>query len=185
MVLLHAPAGELGTAAPDFSLQGVDGKSHSLQDYAQSSVLVVMFICNHCPYVKAIENRLIKLSKAFTVKDVVFVGINSNDQVRYPADSFKNMKIRAEEKQYPFEYLADESQSVAKAFGAVCTPDIFVFNKDRKLCYRGRLDDSPRNHAAVKSEDLKKAILAILTEKPVAEPQHASMGCSMKWKEGQ
>jgi peroxiredoxin len=184
MVLLHTPAGELGTDASDFSLIGVDGERHSLQDYKNSTVLVVMFICNHCPYVQAIEARLIKLVTEFAVEDVVFVGINSNDQLRYPDDSFANMKIRATEKQYPFNYLADETQTTAKAYGAVCTPDIYVFNKERKLTYRGRLDDSPRNPSAVKSEDLKSAILATLAEKPVAEPQHASMGCSIKWKDG-
>jgi peroxiredoxin len=181
MVLLHTPAGELGAKAPDFSLMGVDGKRHSLQDYEKSSVLVVMFICNHCPYVQAIESRLIHLANEMLEKNVTFIGINSNDQVRYPDDDFEHMKIRAKEKQYPFDYLTDDTQSVAKAYGAVCTPDIYVFNKARELCYRGRLDDSPRNRAAVKSEDLKKAIEAVLDDKPVSAPQHASMGCSIKW----
>ncbi|MBF0359292.1 MAG: thioredoxin family protein [Magnetococcales bacterium] len=183
MVLLHTPAGEIGAAAPDFSLMGVDGKKHSLSDYENSSVLVVMFICNHCPYVQAIESRLIALANKFSVKDVVFVGINSNDQERYPDDSLENMKIRSSEKLYPFDYLVDDSQLVAKAYGAVCTPDIYVFDRDRKLTYRGRLDDSPRNPAAVTNEDLKAAIEATLDKKPIPSPQHASMGCSIKWKE--
>jgi peroxiredoxin len=181
MVLLHTPVGELGAVASDFSLMGVDDKQHSLADYKTSKVLVVMFICNHCPYVQAIENRLIKLANEFTVTDVAFVGINSNDPVRYSEDNLENMKIRASDKNYPFAYLVDEDQSVAKAYGAVCTPDIFVFNEDRALTYRGRLDDSPRNPSAVKSEDLKKAIVATLAGKPVPSPQHSSMGCSIKW----
>ncbi len=185
MVLLHTPPGELGTQAPDFSLIGVDGKYHSLADYDNSSVLVVMFICNHCPYVQAIEERLIKLAAEFAVEDAVFVGINSNDQVRYPDDSFENMKIRAAEKQYTFDYLSDETQEVAKAYGAVCTPDMFLFDKDRKLRYRGRLDDSPRNPAAVKNTELKNAVQAVLAGQPIAEPQNPSMGCSMKWKAGE
>ena len=185
MVLLHTPPGELGAAASDFSLMGVDGRDHSLQDYEKSSVLVLMFICNHCPYVQAIESRLIHLAKSFKSTDAVFVAINSNDQLRYPDDSFKNMKSRSQEKQYPFDYLSDDTQVVAKAYGAVCTPDFFVFNKSRELCYRGRLDDSPRNPASVKNEDLKKAIQTILSGQPVEERQHASMGCSMKWIENE
>ncbi|MBF0383295.1 MAG: thioredoxin family protein [Magnetococcales bacterium] len=181
MVLLHTPAGELGAVASDFSLMGVDGKQHSLADYKDSKVLVVMFICNHCPYVQAIETRLIKLANEFDQKEAVFVGINSNDPVRYSEDSLENMKIRAKEKNYPFAYLVDETQVVATAYGAVCTPDIFVFNAERKLTYRGRLDDSPRNPATVKSEDLKIAIKATLAGNEVPSPQHASMGCSIKW----
>ncbi|MBF0383718.1 MAG: thioredoxin family protein [Magnetococcales bacterium] len=183
MVLLHTPAGELGSKAADFSLPGVDGKQHSLQDYDGASVLVVMFICNHCPYVQAIEARLITLAREFEAQEAAFVAINSNDQLRYPDDSFANMQQRATEKDYPFDYLADESQEIAKVYGAVCTPDLFVFDKDRKLTYRGRLDDSPRNPAAVKSQDLKTAIKATLSNTPIPTPQHSSMGCSIKWKE--
>ncbi|MBF0446432.1 MAG: thioredoxin family protein [Magnetococcales bacterium] len=181
MVLLHTPAGELGARASDFSLMGVDDKQHSLADYKNSKVLVVMFICNHCPYVQAIENRLINLANEFDVTDVAFVGINSNDPVRYSEDSLENMKKRAAEKNYPFAYVVDEDQSVATAYGAVCTPDIFVFNQKRELTYRGRLDDSPRNPSAVKSQDLKNALIATLAGKPVPSPQHSSMGCSIKW----
>ncbi|MBF0447137.1 MAG: thioredoxin family protein [Magnetococcales bacterium] len=183
MVLLHTPQGELGVIAPDFSLIGVDDKSHSLQDYSNSKVLVVMFTCNHCPYVQAIEPRLIELSNRFPKEDVVFVAINSNDQDRYPDDSFDKMKQRAADKKYPFDYLSDNNQVVARAYGAVCTPDIFVFNARRELCYRGRLDDSPRNPNAVQKEELKQAILDILSGHPVVEDQHASMGCSIKWRE--
>lgn len=183
MVLLHTPAGELGAGAADFSLLGVDGKQHALQDYANAEVLVVMFICNHCPYVQAIETRLISLAKEFTSEEVAFVAINSNDQVRYPEDSYVNMQIRAVEKEYPFDYLADETQEVAHAYGAVCTPDFFVFDKERKLTYRGRLDDSPRNPAAVKNQDLKTAIKSTMTNDPLPSQQHSSMGCSIKWKE--
>lgn len=183
MVLLHAPPGELGTAAADFSLPGVDGNIHTLSDYSAAPVLVVMFICNHCPYVLAIEKRLIDLANEMAHDGVKLVGINSNDVTDYPADSFDNMKLRAKEKGYPFDYLLDESQEVAHAYGAVCTPDFFVFDATRKLRYRGRLDDSPRNPAAVRNQDMKIAIQALLASNSVPEPQQATMGCSIKWRD--
>jgi peroxiredoxin len=183
MVLLYSAPGTMGAAAGDFSLPGVDGQEHSLADYAAAQVLVVMFICNHCPYVQSIEGRLIELAKEMQTQGVAFVGINSNDPVSYPEDNLDNMKKRAKERGYPFDYLMDESQEVAHAYGAVCTPDFFVFDRERKLCYRGRLDDSPRNPAAVRNQEMKRAILALLSGEPVPEPQHAAMGCSLKWRE--
>ncbi|MBF0418322.1 MAG: thioredoxin family protein [Magnetococcales bacterium] len=183
MVLLHTPPGELGASAPEFSLPGVDGKTHTLVDYQASPVLVVMFICNHCPYVQAIEERLILLGREMGPKGVAFVGISSNDPVSYPEDCFDNMRARAQKKGYPFDYLYDGTQQTAKNYGAVCTPDFFVYDQARTLRYRGRLDDSPRNPAAVRREEMKEAILALLEGRPVPEPQNAAMGCSIKWKE--
>ncbi|MEO5362329.1 MAG: thioredoxin family protein [Magnetococcus sp. DMHC-8] len=182
MVLLYTPPGSMGAVAANFSLPGIDDRPHSLADYAEAPVLVVMFICNHCPYVQAIEARLIALANALQPRGVAFVAINSNDPISYPEDNFDNMKKRAREYGYPFDYLLDESQDVARAYGAVCTPDFFVFDRERTLRYRGRLDDSPRNPATVRTEEMKRAILALLAEEPVPEPQHASMGCSLKWR---
>ncbi|WP_130470343.1 thioredoxin family protein [Candidatus Magnetaquicoccus inordinatus] len=183
MVLLYSAPGTMGAPAADFSLPGVDGKEHALADFAAAEVLVVMFICNHCPYVQAIEGRLIDLAKEMQPLGVAFVAINSNDPISYPEDNMDNMKKRAKERGYPFVYLMDESQDVAHAYGAVCTPDFFIFDRERKLRYRGRLDDSPRNPATVRNQEMKRAIMALLAGEPVAEPQHAAMGCSLKWRE--
>ncbi|MEO5331894.1 MAG: thioredoxin family protein [Magnetococcus sp. YQC-5] len=183
MVLLHSPPGELGAFAPDFNLPGVDGHQHTLEEYSASKVLVVMFICNHCPYVQAIEDRLIALTHALSAQQVQFVGISSNDPTNYPEDSFANMQAKAKKKSYPFAYLYDATQETAKAYGAVCTPDFFVYDAQRKLRYRGRLDDSPRNPAAVRRQELKEAVLAILEGRPVSAHQNTTMGCSIKWKE--
>ncbi|GAB0057124.1 hypothetical protein SIID45300_01445 [Candidatus Magnetaquicoccaceae bacterium FCR-1] len=183
MVLLHSPPGELGAFAPEFALPGVDGKTHTLESYQSSPVLVVMFICNHCPYVQAIEERLIVLARELQPRGVAFVGISSNDPTSYPEDSFENMRLRANKKGYPFDYLYDGNQRTARDYGAVCTPDFFVYDRERTLRYRGRLDDSPRNPAAVRREEMKEAILALLEDRAIPEPQNAAMGCSIKWKE--
>ena len=182
MVLLHTPPGELGSAAPDFSLPGVDSKTHTMNDYADDAVLVIMFICNHCPYVQAIEDRLITLAQDMKKSGVSFVAISANDEKTYPQDSFENMRLRANEKKYPFDYLHDDSQETARTYGAVCTPDFFIYDKERKLAYRGRLDDSPRNPTAVKHEEMREAIQLILAGKPLPEEQKPAMGCSIKWK---
>lgn len=183
MVLLHTPPGAMGSMAADFCLPGVDGEDHALSDYADASVLVVMFICNHCPYVQSIEKRLIALATEMAPQGVRFVGINSNDPTSYPEDDFSNMKKRSKAQGYSFDYLVDESQDVARAYGAVCTPDFFVFDAERKLRYRGRLDDSPRHAASVHKQEMKVAIQALLKGENVPEPQNASMGCSLKWRE--
>lgn len=183
MVLLHSPPGELGTIAHDFNLPGVDGNNHTLAEYQDSPVLVVMFICNHCPYVQAIEDRLISLAHELSTLKVKFVAISSNDPTNYPEDSFTNMQIKAKKKGYPFHYLFDATQQTAKAYGAVCTPDFFVYDANRKLQYRGRLDDNPRNQAAVRKQEMKEAIIAILEGRLVPHPQNAVMGCSIKWKD--
>ncbi|MBF0187624.1 MAG: thioredoxin family protein [Magnetococcales bacterium] len=182
MVLLHTPPGELGSTAPGFSLPGVDDRTHAFDDYRDASILVVMFICNHCPYVQSVEGRLIALATEMKSQGVRFVAINSNDPTNYPDDSFANMKSRAAEKGYPFDYLCDETQDVARAYGAVCTPDFFVYDQERKLRYRGRLDDSPRNPAAVKSQEMKAAITTLLEGGTLEGHQHSAMGCSIKWR---
>jgi len=183
MTLTESKQVELGTDAPDFELPGVDGDSHSPDDYDDADILVVMFICNHCPYVKAIRQRLLNLIADLEDESVAFVGINSNNADEYPEDSFDRMKEIADEWNYPFDYLRDHSQDVARAFGATCTPDFFVYDDDRKLRYRGRLDDSPREPEDVTRRDLRNAIESMLDgEQPDPDDQKPSMGCNIKWR---
>ena len=180
MALVHTPDPELGAKCPDFNLPSVDGKNYSLKNFDGTNVLVVMFICNHCPYVKAIEDRLIELNVKIKELGGQVVGICSNDANDYPEDSFENLKARWEEKNYRFPYLFDESQEVAKSFGAVCTPDYFVYDASLKLQYRGRLDDNWQEPENVTKEELFEAAKAIVDGADVGE-QIASMGCSIKW----
>ena len=170
----------LGTACPDFELPAVEGRSYKLADFAGKDVLVVMFICNHCPYVQAIEDRYIALAKSYQGQSVQFVGICANDANDYPDDSFESLKKRWEQKGYGFPYLHDESQDVARSFGAVCTPDLYVYDKDRKLAYHGRLDDSWKEPANVTKQEMKEAIDALLAGQRPSETQVPSMGCSIK-----
>jgi peroxiredoxin len=174
---------ELQSPCPDFSLPGTDGKTYSLESFKDAQALCVMFICNHCPYVQAVEDRLITLAKSYKANEVAFVAISSNDATRYPDDSFEAMKKRSEEKSYPFPYLYDESQSVAKAFDAVCTPDLYVYDNNRRLTYRGRLDDSWKDPKNVQRTELKWAIDATLKNQRLDFTPVPSMGCSIKWKE--
>lgn len=182
MALTYTPAGELGSAIPEFCLPSVDGKTYSLQDFAQTQVLVIGFICNHCPYVQAIEDRLLTLAHSWKPESAQFIGICSNDPSDYPEDSPLELKKRWQEKKYRFPYLIDESQAVAKAFGAVCTPDFFVYDSSRRLAYRGRLDDSWRNPQNVRARELEAAVSSILSGKRLDSVQNPSMGCSIKWK---
>ncbi len=184
MALTYTPPGELGSPCPDFTLPGVDGKTYSLKDFADAKALVVAFICNHCPYVQAIEDRFIALAKELTPKGVQFVGICANDPTDYPEDRPEELKKRWLEKRYGFPYLIDEEQEIARKFGAVCTPDFYVFNSARDLVYRGRLDDSWRNPERVKRQELKEAVLRVLAGQPPDPAQNPSMGCSIKWKKG-
>ncbi|MCH7500782.1 MAG: thioredoxin family protein, partial [Nitrospinae bacterium] len=169
--------------APDFSLPGTDGKTYSPSNFGNKNVLVIIFMCNHCPYVKAVLRRLINLQNEYAEKSVQLVGINVNDTKKYPEDSMEKMKELAEKKQLPFPYLFDESQESAKAYDAVCTPDIFVYGIERSLKYRGRVDDNWQHPDEITRHDLKDAIEAILTDQPVNDDQVSSMGCSIKWKE--
>jgi peroxiredoxin len=173
----------LGFACPDFRLPATDGKTYARDDFAASSVLVVMFICNHCPYVKAVEDRLLALVQAYTPKGVQFAGIGSNDAATYPEDSFDRLRERWELKKYGFPYLYDEAQDVAHAFDAVCTPDIFVYDRDRRLAYRGRIDDSWKDPDKVTRRDLAAALDALLEGKKPSPEQLPSLGCSIKWKQ--
>lgn len=182
MALLNTPAGELGTKAPDFSLPGVDGLSYSLASFSGSTLLLVMFVCNHCPYVKAVWDRLIALRQDFSRQDVAMLAISSNDSETYPEDSFSNMQQLARKKSLPFPYLFDKSQSVARDYGAVCTPDFFVYDQPRTLRYRGRLDDSPKEPDQVKHQDLKEALQTLLDGRKLPPLQNPSMGCSIKWR---
>ncbi len=182
MALTESKQVALGTAAADFLLPAVDGKRYALADFADAKVLVVLFICNHCPYVQAVEERILSLAREFGPKGVQFVGICANDPTDYPDDSFANLKKRWREKKYGFPYLVDESQTTARAFQAVCTPDIFVYNAQRKLAYRGRIDDNWQNPNKVTRHELKEALQALLAGKAPSADQKPSIGCSIKWK---
>ena len=174
---------QLGSRCPDFRLPATDGKICGRDDFAGAPVLVVMFICNHCPYVKAVEDRLLDLVRSYSPRGVQFVGICSNDAANYPEDGFDKMRERWKLKNYGFPYLHDESQAVAHAFDAVCTPDILVYDKDQRLAYRGRIDDSWKDAAKVTRRDLADAIEALVNGKRPSPEQRASMGCSIKWRQ--
>ncbi len=182
MALVHTPDKiEFGIDCPDFKLLGVDDKVHSKSEFLNGNPLVVMFICNHCPYVKAIEDRLIQLGHDLKKLNINLVAICPNDETRYPEDSFENLKKRSIEKSYPFIYLQDKDQSVAKMFGAVCTPDYFVYDKSNKLRYRGRLDDSWKEVEKVTKRELYDAVIELYSNKVISSSQTPSMGCSIKW----
>lgn len=177
----------LGTAAPDFVLPDVvTGKSVSLADFKDSPALLVMFICNHCPYVKHVQAGLTQMARDFQARGVAVVAINSNDAVSYPDDGPEKMKEEAQRADYTFPYLFDESQSVARAYRAACTPDFFLFDGQRRLVYRGQMDDARRANALpVTGKDLRAAADAVLGGQPVSPNQVASLGCNIKWKPGQ
>jgi len=182
MALMHSTMPPLGQPAPDFDLPGTDGQRYSLASFSGKPVLVVIFMCNHCPYVKAVVDRLIDLQNTLGPRGVQLVGINSNDAARYPDDSPENMKKIVDLKQIPFPYLFDESQDTARAYDAVCTPDIYVYGPDRTLLYRGRIDDNWEHPEQVTRKDLETALLAILAGHEAQPEQIPSMGCSIKWK---
>lgn len=174
----------LGSDAPPFALPDtVSGKTIRLKDIASDKATVVMFICNHCPYVIHVNDEIVRLANDYLSKGVSFVAISSNDVENYPEDGPEKMKQVAEKLKYPFPYLYDESQNVARAFDAACTPDFYVFDKDLKLVYRGRIDDSrPRSGTPLTGKDLRAALDAVLEGRPVAEKQYPSGGCNIKWK---
>lgn len=177
---------ELGTEAPDFSLPDtVSGETVSLSDYADKKGVLVMFICNHCPYVQHVREELARIGKDYADSDIGVVAICSNDSDNYPGDSPEAMEAEAEQHGYVFPYLHDEDQSVAKAYSAMCTPDFFLFGPDRKLVYRGRMDGSrPNTGVPVTGEELRAALDAVLAGQPLPDEQLPSMGCSIKWKPG-
>ncbi|MFK8112114.1 MAG: thioredoxin family protein [Rubripirellula sp.] len=175
----------LGTQAPDFSLPGTDGKSVSLQDYSGSKALLVIFMCNHCPYVKHVAAQLKSLADDYMPQGVSVVGISSNDAEKYPDDSLEAMATEKQERGYRFDYVIDEDQSVAQAYAAACTPDFYLFDGDHKLVYRGQLDSSrPKTDIPVTGEDLRAALDTVLAGDSPSETQTPSIGCNIKWKEG-
>ncbi len=182
MALVESEQVELGSEAPAFELPATDGNTYALEDFEDKDAMLVMFICNHCPYVKAVNGRLVRLAQDYEDASLGIVAICSNDPERYPADNFEAMKERAEELGYPFPYLQDESQEVAEAYGAECTPDFFLYDRHRNLFYRGRLDDNWKDAAAVTRHELRMAIDAALEGAEPPASQEPSMGCSIKWK---
>jgi peroxiredoxin len=184
MVSTHAPVCDFGASAPDFSLQGVDGRIRTLRDCAGLNGLLVMFICNHCPYVKAINGKLVRDTRQLKDFGVNSVAIMSNDLADYPEDSFENMQRVAEEFAYPFPYLIDPSQEIARAYGAVCTPDFFGYNAGLELQYRGRLDESGRQaDSGEVRRDLFLAMKQVAETGQGPEEQVPSIGCSIKWRD--
>lgn len=185
MVLTPSNMLPLGTKAPEFKLWDViSNKDLSLQELRSDIATVVMFICNHCPYVKHVQKGLIELANDYVPKGVSFIAICSNDVENYPDDSPENMRAVAKRLGYPFPYLFDESQDVARAYDAQCTPDFYIFDKDLKCVYRGQMDDSrPGNEKPVTGKDIRDALDNILSGKPVTERQYPSIGCNIKWKE--
>ena len=180
MALTESTMVNLGSKAPYFNLPNVDGNTLSIDDFT-NEILVVIFTCNHCPYAKAVEDRIIELANNYS-SNVDFVLISSNDADNYPADSPEKMAEQAKKKNYPFPYLFDETQDIAKSYNAVCTPDIFLYDADRKLKYRGRLDDNWKEPEGVTREELKMAIDATLSGNEIEFMQIPSMGCNIKWK---
>jgi peroxiredoxin len=173
---------KIDSAIPGFSLIGVDDKIYSLNDFSNKKILIVIFSCNHCPYVQAYEDRIMELQKEFVKDSVQIIAINSNDDVKYPDDSFYEMKKRASARGFNFPYLRDEKQEVAKAFGATHTPQIFLFDKNRKLKYEGKIDDNWQEPEKVKSNYLRDAIQQVLNNEVVSVPETFSIGCTIKWK---
>ncbi len=185
MATLTPPVCDFGRPAPDFALPGTDGRIWTLDDVKGEKGTLVMFICNHCPYVLAVLDRIIRDARDLQKLGIGVVAISSNDPEAYPQDSFENMKKMAEERGFPFPYLFDESQEVARAYGAVCTPDFFGYNKDLALQYRGRLDASRREAGPPDlRRDLYEAMKQVAETGRGPEEQIPSMGCSIKWKEG-
>jgi peroxiredoxin len=177
----------LGTPAPDFRLPDPAGRVHSLADFSSAPALLVLFICNHCPYVKHIRTELARVGRDYQARGAAFVAINSNDAAAYPDDSPAKMAAEAQDAGYTFPYLVDASQSVAQAYRAACTPDFFLFDRERRLVYRGQFDDSrPRVETVlpVTGKDLRAALDAVLLGRPVPADQKASLGCNIKWKPG-
>ena len=171
----------LGSFAIDFHLKGVDGKTYSLKNFADKKAIVVVFSCNHCPYVQAYESRMVQLQQDYLPRGVTLVAINSNDEENYPEDSFENMVKRVKEKGLNFPYLRDETQDIARSYGAICTPHVFAFDQNRVLQYKGRIDDN-RNPDAVKVQELRISLDSILEGRTPPVQETRPFGCSIKWK---
>ena len=173
---------KIGDSAPAFSLPGTDGRTYSLDGMTDKPVLVVVFSCNHCPYVQAYEDRLVAIQRDYAGRGVQLVAINSNDDVNYPEDSFEQMVARAKARGFNFPYLRDASQATARAYGATHTPQLFVFDRTRTLRYTGKIDDNWQNPQAVARRYLRDVLEALLADRAPAEPQTHAIGCTIKWK---
>jgi peroxiredoxin len=185
MVAVNSTMLPLGTVAPNFRLPDTNGKMISLADFKSARALVIVFMCNHCPYVQHIRPALAKLARDYQPKGVQVVGISSNDSVNYPQDGPAKMKVEAESAGYIFPYLYDETQEAAKSYRAACTPDIYLFDAEQRLAYRGQFDDSrPGNNVPPTGKDLRAAIDAVLAGSAAAAQQKPSIGCNIKWKPG-
>lgn len=172
---------DVGTAGPGFNLKGVDGQLHSLEDYSEANAVVVVFTCNHCPTAVEYEDRLIQLQKDYADKGVQLVAINPNETDGHPTDSFDHMVRRAKDKGFNFAYLRDETQEIARAYGAMRTPHVFLLDGQGKVAYNGRIDDNPGNPDAVGRHDLREALDEVLAGNPVSVPVTQSIGCNVKW----
>ncbi|MFC2134477.1 thioredoxin family protein [Bacteroidota bacterium] len=172
---------ELGSNAHRFNMPGVDGNKYTLESFAEKEILIIIFSCNHCPYVKAYEDRIIKIQSDYRDK-VQIIAVNSNDAIKYPEDSFENMKIRSAEKGFNFLYLHDEDQSIARTYGATHTPEIFVYDKERKLAYHGKIDDNWKEPEKATEHYLLNAVDELIKGVPVSVPETFSIGCTIKWK---
>ena len=182
MVLLESKITlKTGDSAPDFSLKGIDNEIHSLGSYAQSKGLLIIFMCNHCPYVKAKIDAIKQIHEKFN-ENIALVGINSNDSTEYPDDSFESMKKVASEKGMKFDYLVDDKQDVAKIYGAVCTPDPFLFDEDRKLIFHGRIDNAMNPDATATENIMQNNLKKFLAGEKIEKDFDPSIGCSIKWK---
>ncbi len=173
---------QIGSVIPSFTLPSIDGKEYSLDSFKDKKALVIIFSCNHCPYVQAYEDRIISIQNDYESKDIVVIAINSNDATQYPDDSFDEMKKRAEKKKFNFIYLRDEEQSVAKSFDASHTPEIFLCDQDKKLVYHGKIDDNWQEEGKIKTKYLRNALDELLKGKEISIPETYSIGCTIKWK---
>ncbi len=186
MALTESTMLELGTKAPDFALPDVvSGKTVSLSTFSGKKALLIMFICRHCPFVQHVKKEIARLGKDYQNKEIGMVAVSSNDAENYPDDAPAQLKQMAQTLGFTFPFCYDESQKTAQAYTAACTPDFFLFDADRKLVYRGQLDDSrPENGKPVTGKDLRSAVDAVLSGKPVSKDQRPSIGCNIKWKRG-
>ena len=173
---------QINDKAADFDLPGVDGKNHSLKELSDKKAVIVIFSCNHCPYVQAYEDRIMEIQRDYAARDVQIIAINSNEDVQHPDDSFENMMKRAKEKKFNFLYLRDESQKAARDYGATHTPHIFLFDRKRTLRYTGKIDDNWQDPKKVKRQYLREALETVLEGKEVKEPETFAIGCTIKWK---
>ncbi len=182
MALTYSKENFIGDNAPDFVLPGVDGKNHSLENILHGKkAAVLMFICNHCPYVIANYDRLIGMANAYQEKGIAFVGINSNDEINYPDDSFDKMVELAKDRNLPFPYLRDKDQTVAKAYDAACTPEVYIVNSKQTVIYHGGIDDSWNDESKITQAFLRNALDDICADREVAAKTPSAMGCSIKW----